>query len=105
MLARIDIIVMGIILIARLCDVGLHQVRKLEALGPYLAERQRATIREDYSADGSCWEYFPTIMPAAGPTVGEKMDCSESQTGSAAFVLPWPFGTKKIRFSMNDCSG
>jgi len=27
--------------------------------GPYLAERQWATIREDYSADGSCWEYFP----------------------------------------------
>ena len=27
--------------------------------GPYLAERQWATIREDYSADGACWEYFP----------------------------------------------
>src|SRR5215469_7333131 len=27
--------------------------------GPYLAERQWATVREDYSADGSSWEYFP----------------------------------------------
>ena len=27
--------------------------------GPYLAERQWATVREDYSADGSCWDYFP----------------------------------------------
>lgn len=27
--------------------------------GPYLAERQWATIREDYSPDGTCWEYFP----------------------------------------------
>jgi hypothetical protein len=27
--------------------------------GPYLAERQWATVREDYSADGSAWEYFP----------------------------------------------
>jgi len=27
--------------------------------GPYLAERQWATVREDYSADGNCWEYFP----------------------------------------------
>ncbi len=27
--------------------------------GPYLAERQWGTVREDYSADGSCWEYFP----------------------------------------------
>ena len=26
--------------------------------GPYLAERQWGTVREDYSADGKCWEYF-----------------------------------------------
>src|SRR5215475_12922291 len=26
--------------------------------GPYLAERQWGTVREDYSADGNCWEYF-----------------------------------------------
>ncbi len=27
--------------------------------GPYLPERQWATVREDYSAWGGCWEYFP----------------------------------------------
>jgi hypothetical protein len=27
--------------------------------GPYLAERQWGTVREDYSADGNCWSYFP----------------------------------------------
>src|SRR5437867_11900919 len=27
--------------------------------GPYLAERQWGTVREDYSAGGSCCEYFP----------------------------------------------
>ncbi len=27
--------------------------------GPYLAERQWGTVREDYSPDGSCWSYFP----------------------------------------------
>src|SRR5712692_5533465 len=27
--------------------------------GPYLSERQWGTVREDYSADGSCWAYFP----------------------------------------------
>ncbi len=27
--------------------------------GPYLSERQWATVREDYSADGTCWDYFP----------------------------------------------
>lgn len=27
--------------------------------GPYLAERQWATVREDYSPNGTCWDYFP----------------------------------------------
>ena len=27
--------------------------------GPYLADRQWGTVREDYSADGSAWEYLP----------------------------------------------
>ncbi|HLN12570.1 MAG TPA: glucosidase, partial [bacterium] len=27
--------------------------------GPYLSERQWGTVREDYSADGSAWQYFP----------------------------------------------
>jgi hypothetical protein len=27
--------------------------------GPYLAERQWGTVREDYSANGDAWEYFP----------------------------------------------
>lgn len=27
--------------------------------GPYLSERQWGTVREDYSADGDAWNYFP----------------------------------------------
>src|SRR4026209_1613537 len=27
--------------------------------GPYLSARQWGTVREDYSADGSCWDYLP----------------------------------------------
>src|SRR6266566_1615135 len=27
--------------------------------GPYLSERQWATVREDYSPHGNCWDYFP----------------------------------------------
>jgi mannosylglycerate hydrolase MGH1-like protein len=27
--------------------------------GPYLSERQWGTVREDYSAYGDCWSYFP----------------------------------------------
>lgn len=30
--------------------------------GPYLAEREWGTVREDYSADGNFWEYFPYYM-------------------------------------------
>ncbi|MGE5715397.1 MAG: glucosidase, partial [Acidobacteriota bacterium] len=30
--------------------------------GPYLSERQWGTVREDYSPDGSAWEYFPHDM-------------------------------------------
>ena len=27
--------------------------------GPYLSQRQWGTVREDYSADGNAWDYFP----------------------------------------------
>src|SRR5229473_7497945 len=27
--------------------------------GPYVSERQWGTVREDYSADGDAWAYFP----------------------------------------------
>ena len=27
--------------------------------GPYVSERAWGTVREDYSADGSAWDYFP----------------------------------------------
>ena len=27
--------------------------------GPYVSERQWGTVREDYSADGDAWNYFP----------------------------------------------
>ena len=27
--------------------------------GPYLSERQWGTVREDYSATGEAWDFFP----------------------------------------------
>ncbi|MDP4978570.1 MAG: hypothetical protein NWQ21_03865 [Desulfobacterales bacterium] len=33
--------------------------------GPYLSERAWGTVREDYSADGSAWEYFPHVHAAS----------------------------------------
>jgi hypothetical protein len=38
-----------------------HRDRKAnwKKWGPYLSERSWGTVREDYSADGAAWEYFP----------------------------------------------
>ena len=36
-----------------------RRTRNWKRWGPYLAERQWGTVREDYSADGSCWTYLP----------------------------------------------
>ena len=33
--------------------------QRWELFGPYLSERAWATVREDYSADGDAWGYFP----------------------------------------------
>ena len=38
---------------------GRRARQELERWGPYLSERQWGTVREDYSADGTCWDYFP----------------------------------------------
>src|SRR6476660_5819920 len=37
----------------------IHQGKHWKRWGPYLSERQWATVREDYSEYGTCWEYFP----------------------------------------------
>jgi hypothetical protein len=43
---------------ARLMD-GMGQSESWRRWGPFLSDRQWATVREDYSPDGSAWEYFP----------------------------------------------
>ncbi len=42
----------------RLID-DASDVRRWKRWGPYLAERQWGTVREDYSPDGTAWDYFP----------------------------------------------
>ena len=37
----------------------IEQGADWRAWGPYLSERQWGTVREDYSADGDAWSYFP----------------------------------------------
>src|SRR3989441_921831 len=35
-----------------------QQQKPWKRWGPYLSERQWGTVREDYSPDGNCWDYF-----------------------------------------------
>jgi hypothetical protein len=40
-------------------DESHQRTRHWKRWGPYLAERQWGTVREDYSTNGTAWEYFP----------------------------------------------
>jgi hypothetical protein len=60
-----------------------HRKANWKKWGPYLSERSWGTVREDYSSDGSAWDYFPH---------------DHARTATSIFVLRWRFGTVKIRF-------
>jgi|CZKU01.1.fsa_nt_gi hypothetical protein len=49
----------------RLTEARLGGDRKWRRWGTYLPERQWGTVREDYSADGEAWDYFPFDHAAA----------------------------------------
>ena len=58
--------------------------------GPYLSERQWGTVREDYSATGEAWDYFPhdqarSMVAAKAKTVRLRLSDSSNLTE--------PFGT------------
>src|SRR5580765_96309 len=40
-------------------DEDAQRIRNWKRWGPYLSERQWGTVREDYSAGGTAWDYFP----------------------------------------------
>jgi mannosylglycerate hydrolase MGH1-like protein len=44
---------------ARRLAQDARRERNWKRWGPYLAERQWGTVREDYSEYGDCWNYFP----------------------------------------------
>src|SRR5881296_4612161 len=43
----------------RRLDEDARRERNWKRWGPYLAERQWGTVREDYSPDGTSWDYLP----------------------------------------------
>ena len=65
--------------------------------GPYLAERQWATVREDYSSDGGCWTHFSHDDARAELTGGVKMDFWVSPIANVDSASRWLCGTSKIR--------
>lgn len=40
-------------------DEARRRIKDWKHWGPYLSERAWGTVREDYSADGSAWDFFP----------------------------------------------
>jgi hypothetical protein len=45
--------------VSRCLTEDSERIRNWKRWGPYLSERQWGTVREDYSADGTCWDYLP----------------------------------------------
>jgi hypothetical protein len=45
--------------VERLTGASATSPGEWKAIAPYLAERAWGTVREDYSADGEAWDYFP----------------------------------------------
>ncbi len=43
----------------RLKEISKKPVPEWQKWGPYVSERSWATVREDYSANGDAWSYFP----------------------------------------------
>ncbi|MBZ5661032.1 MAG: glucosidase [Acidobacteriia bacterium] len=43
-------------------DESRQHTKHWKRWGPYLSERQWGTVREDYSPNGTAWEYFPHDM-------------------------------------------
>ena len=43
----------------RRLEEDTRRLKNWKRWGPYLAERQWGTVREDYSETGECWSYFP----------------------------------------------
>ena len=43
----------------RLREAHAGPVSSWHKWGPYVSERSWAGVREDYSADGNAWAYFP----------------------------------------------
>jgi hypothetical protein len=72
--------------------------------GPYLSERQWGTVREDYSADGSAWEYLPHEHARSRAYRWGEDGIAGFSDRPRPCVSRWRSGTAAIRSSRNACS-
>ena len=73
-----------------------RRVRNWKRWGPYLAERQWGTVREDYSETATSGTTSPTTTLGAVPTAGAKTVSWASPTARAGSALRWRCGTGAI---------
>ena len=85
---------------------GLRQASDWYLWGPYVSERQWGTVREDYSADGEAWDYFPhDHARSTGVSLGRGRPGRVSATSSSGSASAWRCGTAATRSSRSASSG
>jgi hypothetical protein len=72
--------------------------------GPYLSERQRGTVREDYSDSGNAWDYFTHDQARSRAYRWGEDGLGGSATTSSCSASRWRCGTAGTRFSRSGCS-
>ena len=67
--------------------------------GPYLAERQWGTVREDYSRNGEAWTFFPfKHAHSRAYRWGEDGLAGFCDDAMRAGALVWRFGMARTQF-------
>ncbi|MCK7554309.1 hypothetical protein MKQ70_04500 [Chitinophaga sedimenti] len=66
--------------------------------GPYLSERQWGTVREDYSRDGSAWDYVSHDMARSKAYKWGKMVLQASVMKNSCSAPASPSGTAKTPY-------
>ena len=72
--------------------------------GPYLSERAWGTVREDYSADGDAWNYFPHDHARSRAYRWNEDGLAASAMTGSTFAWLWRSGMRRMLSSRSGCS-
>ncbi|KAE8228651.1 hypothetical protein CF326_g6412 [Tilletia indica] len=81
-------------------DEDAGNKRHWKRWGPYLAERQWATVREDYSANGEAWFHFPHEHARSRAFRWGEDSLASLGDNTVALASAWRFGTANHRHSI-----